>query len=68
MRKGAKMTVSEILEEVKTEMCDKRCKMPGIHRTVNEDKDMFYKDIYGDLIGIELADSDYCQNCPLNKL
>ena len=62
------MTVSEIFEEVKTEMCDKRCKMPFIHKAVNEDKDSFYQQIYGDLIGIELVDSDYCQNCPLNRL
>lgn len=62
------MTVSEIIEQVKTEICDRRCKMPGIYKIVNEDKDDFYGQMYGDLVGIELADSDYCQNCPLNKL
>lgn len=62
------MTVSEIFEEVKNEMCDKRCKFPGIYKAVNEDRDMFYEQVYEDLIGIELAESDYCRNCPLNRL
>lgn len=62
------MTVTEILEDVKELMCDKRCKMPMIHKVVNEEENTIYKDIYGDLIGIELCDSEYCQNCPLNLL
>lgn len=47
------MTVSELNEDVE-EMCNKYCKYPEIW---DEDKE-----------GVELADSDICKNCPLNKL
>lgn len=62
------MTVTELLEQVKDDMCGKRCKFPGIYKAVNEEKDKFYQQIYSDLIDIELCDSFYCQNCPLNLL
>lgn len=62
------MTVTELLEQVKDDMCGKRCKIPGIYKAVNEEKDKFYQQIYSDLIDIELCDSFYCQNCPLNLL
>jgi len=61
-------TVSQIIESVVAEMCDKRCKMPGIHKMVNEEHNPLYLQMYTDLIDIELSDSDYCTNCPLNKL
>lgn len=62
------MTISQQLEEIAGEMCDKRCKYPAIHKIVNEEPDGFEAQMYGGLIGIELADSDYCRNCPLNRL
>lgn len=48
------MTVSEIIKEVIEEVCNKYCKYPDIW---DEDYE-----------GVELSDSDICQNCPLNKL
>ena len=62
------MTISQMLEEIASEMCDKRCKYPSIHKKVNKEPDCFEASLYSDLIGIELVDSDFCQNCPLNRL
>lgn len=45
-------TVTDILEEVKQEMCDGYCKYPTI---VNDREDLFAKD-------------GPCMECPLNKL
>lgn len=45
-------TVTDILEEVKQEMCDDYCKYPTI---VNDREDLF-------------ADDSPCIECPLNKL
>lgn len=47
-------TVSEIIEEVKTQMCNDYCRFP---REWDEEKE-----------GMELTESDHCQNCPLNRL
>ena len=49
------MTVSEIFEEVKTEMCDKYCKYPCEYDPEDHD-------------GVELFDTDICKNCPLGRL
>ena len=46
-------TVSQIIEEVKGQMCDKYCKYPNIW---DEEKEG------------QLYDSDICNNCPMNKL
>ena len=45
-------TVSQQIEDIKTEMCDHYCKYPGIW---DEDDG-------------ELADSEICANCPLGRL
>ncbi len=45
-------TVTDVLEEVKQEMCDDYCKYPTI---VNDREDLF-------------ADDSPCMECPLNKL
>ncbi len=47
-------TVSQILEEIVTEICDSRCKYPDIW---DEEKE-----------GCELWDSDVCKNCPVGRL
>lgn len=48
------MTVQEILEEVKDEICVNYCKYPD---TWNEEAE-----------GMDLSESEICQNCPLNRL
>lgn len=45
-------TATDVLEEVKQEMCDDYCKYPTI---VNDREDLF-------------ADDSPCMECPLNKL
>lgn len=47
-------TVTRIIEEVQRDMCNSRCMYPRIW---NEEKE-----------GMELCDSEHCQNCPLNRL
>lgn len=47
-------TVKEIIEEVAEAICLNYCKYPG---TWDEEVE-----------GIELSESDICQNCPLNRL
>lgn len=53
--KMKKKTISQILEEVKEEMCNKYCKYPNEYKPEEHD-------------GIELWDSDICANCPLTRL
>ena len=47
-------SVTQILEEVVEEMCNHYCKWPDLWDEEAE--------------GMELIDSEHCQNCPLNKL
>lgn len=47
-------SISEILEEVKEEICMKYCKWPDKWDEEAE--------------GIELSESTLCRNCPLNRL
>lgn len=47
-------TISEILDEVKNDMCNDYCKWPNAW---DEDKEE-----------IALEDSEQCKNCPLNRL
>lgn len=47
------VTISEQFEEIAKEICDNYCKYPHLWE---EEKDG------------ELADSERCANCPLNKL
>ena len=48
------MSIQEQIEEIKDEICRDLCKWPDIY---DEDAE-----------GCELSESEYCQNCPLNKL
>jgi len=48
------MTISEQLEYVASQICETRCKYPDLW---DEEKE-----------GIDLSESDYCVNCPLNQL
>ena len=47
-------TIPKILEDVVVEMCSKYCKYP---EQWDEEAE-----------GMDLADSEHCQNCPLNRL
>ena len=49
-----KKTVPQILEEIVQTMCSKYCKYPILWDV--------------EMAGMELADSDICTNCPLNRL
>ena len=49
-----KQSVVQILQEVVDEMCNKYCKYPDLWDESVE--------------GIELCESDFCKNCPLNKV
>ena len=49
-----KPTIPQILEEVTEEMCNKYCKYPNEWDEEAE--------------GCELAESEICENCPLNRL
>ena len=51
---GNEQSITEILEEVKNEMCSYYCKWPE-----NWDEEAE---------GVELSESTFCRNCPLNKL
>ena len=44
----------EHIEDIAKDMCEHYCKYPDIW---DEDKE-----------GIDLSESDYCMNCPLNRL
>lgn len=48
------MSITEILEDVREQMCNDYCRYP---REWDEEAE-----------GCELIDSDVCANCPLNKL
>lgn len=48
-------TVSQIIEEVKMEICDNYCRYSTIYNTDNEDE-------YDEMIGKR------CSNCPLDRL
>lgn len=48
------MSISEIIEEVKTEICDAYCRWP---REWDEEKE-----------GFELSESNICRDCPLGRL
>ena len=45
----------EYLEDIKNEMCDNYCKYPNEYDPEQND-------------GVDLCDSDICENCPLNRL
>ena len=47
-------TVPEIIEEIKTQICEDYCRYPRDWDEIEE--------------GMELIDSDICNNCPLNRL
>ena len=47
-------SVTQIFEEIKESMCEDYCRYP---REYDEEA-----------TGVELCDSEYCQNCPLNRL
>ena len=51
---GAEKTVTDIIREVKDEICDKYCKYPDTWDEFRE--------------GCELAESEICANCPLDRL
>lgn len=53
--KEKKQTVKQIIDEVTEEMCDKYCKYPGEWDPDEHD-------------GMELFESEICQNCPLMRL
>lgn len=46
--------ISEILEDIASEMCDHYCKYPIEYKPEEHD-------------GVEIFDSDICRNCPLVK-
>lgn len=52
--KNLEEIISETLEEVKVAICNDYCRYPSEY---DEEKE-----------GVELSDSKYCQNCPLNRL
>ena len=54
MKKPEEQTISEIIEEVKDEICQHYCKWPY---QWDEEKE-----------GIELSESTLCKNCPLRRL
>lgn len=50
------MTISEQIEKVKEEMCDKYCKYPEMTPPDGKDSDWLYED------------NSPCTRCPLNRL
>ena len=54
------MTVAEIIEEVKIEMCNDYCRYPREYDPREYDPE--------EHDGAELYDTDICRNCPLNRL
>ena len=50
------ITVSGLLQEIETEMCDNYCKYPEICRKEQPER------------AEDLLFEKYCANCPLNKL
>lgn len=47
-------SIAEIISEVSDDICNNYCKYP---ETYDEEKE-----------GVELCESEICQNCPLNRL
>ena len=47
-------TIPEQIEEIKYDMCQNYCKFPDTWDETAE--------------GMELPESEHCQNCPLNRL
>ena len=47
-------SIAEVIEEVKESICNDYCRYP--HEWNEEER------------GIELCESEICQNCPLNRL
>ena len=50
----ASMKVGDILEQVKADMCDDYCKVPGICQKAGIDGNLMLK--------------DFCEHCPLERL
>lgn len=48
------MSITEIIEDVKADICNNYCKYPHIFDEESE--------------GCELCESDICRNCPLGRL
>ena len=48
------MSITEIIEDVKADVCNNYCKYPHIFDEESE--------------GCELCESDICRNCPLGRL
>lgn len=48
-------SISQQLEDIATEFCDKYCKYPETYKPEEHD-------------GVELFDSDICSNCPIGRL
>ena len=48
------MSITEIIEDVKADICNNYCKYPHIFDEESE--------------GCELCESDICTNCPLGRL
>lgn len=51
-------SITEQIEEIKEEMCDKYCRYPELTKELTENKDEAF----------ELLTHMYCENCPLGKL
>ena len=49
-----RQTVTDIIEQVKSEMCDNYCKIPGICSEAGLDESVMLK--------------DFCEHCPLERL
>lgn len=49
-----RIVVTDILEQVKADMCDDYCKVPGICQKAGIDEDLMLK--------------DFCKHCPLERL
>ena len=54
--RNTKITVSEIFEAVRTEMCDKYCRMPDYYKSSENDGNW------------EMMMDGACNECPLNHL
>ena len=50
------MSITEIIEEIKTAMCNDYCRFPREREWVEEEE------------GQELCENDVCAACPLNRL
>ena len=48
-------TLTDILDEVINDICNEYCKYPNIYDPEEHD-------------GVELCDSEICENCPVNRI